>query len=192
MGTCHQRALPCSPKGRTAGVLPPGRPGTPSWDPWDPPGTQNLVHDFPGSMHKSYPVFPIKSSSPVFVTFQVFPGEAISGHHLSGPVPSEERGPNAPRIPAPRPWTRSEEVRGLLCWRERCVPGAFVPRRNLSFHFCCILFLKGDKEQFCPQNGTFRSRPNTQYVGMHTCLLLHAGCISDVLLSSQTGFPGDI
>ena len=103
--------------------MPPGRPGPPSWDPGTLEetllGPRTCVHDFPGSMHKKLPGFPIKSASPVFVTFQVFPGEAISGQQLSGPVPSRERGPNAPRIPAPRPWTRMEEVRGLLSWQER-------------------------------------------------------------------------
>lgn len=92
--------------------LPPGTPGTLLG-----PRTWCMISR--GACTKSYPVFPIKSTSPVFVTFQVFPGEAISGQQLSGPVPSRERGPNAPRIPAPRPWTRMEEVRGLLSWQER-------------------------------------------------------------------------
>ena len=119
VGPATRGHLPCSPKGRTGGVLPPGRPGPPSWDPGTLLGPRTWCMISRGACTKSYPVFPIKSTSPVFVTFQVFPGEAISGHQLSGPVPSRERGPNAPRIPAPRPWTRMEEVRGLLSWQER-------------------------------------------------------------------------
>lgn len=161
---------------------PPGTPGT-------PPGTQNLVHDFPGSMHKKLPGFPIKNASPVFATFQVFSEEDISGHHWLGPVRPRKRGPNAPRIPALRPWTISEEVRRLLFWRERCAPDALVPRLALSFHFCCDSF-QGRQGTNPPQKGRIQNK--TQHVVCrNACILhLHAGCISVLLDLPKQGSWG--